>query len=489
MLDAIKIALALSVALSFCTPYSSGLESEIYEIEAEDSDREYPNEWTHRPLIELFTSLSCVYCMSYADPAMDQVVHDVEGDEANPYNVIFFHQPNGGAGDDPFHTEDSNSRMRDHYGQTGTPNAQFDGNYRYVGGGGDSNYQDYVESISESGPRDGDDGEDFKVVDLDIYSEFIGSESEGEAGQFKITIDVLYHGLAGEESLEQQYLGESTDLDGTLYVFMVEHGVTAYSSYLDTEWRNSMVFREYAIQDEQFTLTKGESTTYSAVWKVPTTQTDADGVTGDIKIPINPGRMIPIAAVFDLDDTESGGKNDDPSDDTYPTPRSIQSATPQSTIYDNPERDVPEIKTKTEKYLDDGAEIQATFDADEGIGNSYVVYNYESTNYTGEWITDEMKIEGEEVCDEETGICYAYADATGTSVIPYSEEKPIFYQVLFVDGNKTSSKTEVEQFVGGDGGSPPVQKEELPLLLIGGGILLLAVIAGFVAWARRPSSG
>ena len=190
-----------------------------------------------------------------------------------------------------------------------------------------------------------------------------------------------------------------------------------------------------------------------------------------------------------MDDTEAGGKNDDPSDDTYPTPRSIQSATPQSTIYDNPERDVPEIKTKTEKYLDDGAEIQATFNADEGIGNSYVVYNYESTNYTGEWITDDMKIEGEEVCDEETGICYAYADATGTSVIPYSEEKPIFYQVLFVDGNKTSSKTEVEQFVGTDGGSPPVQKEELPLLLIGSGILLLAVITGFVVWARRPSLG
>jgi hypothetical protein len=116
------------------------------------------------------------------------------------------------------------------------------------------------------------------------------------------------------------------------------------------------------------------------------------------------------------------------------------------------------------------------------------VYNYESTNYTGEWITDEMKIEGEEVCDEETGICYAYADATGTSVIPYFEEKTIFYQVLFVDGNKTSSKTEVMQFIGADGGTPPAEENELPIMMIGVGALVLAGIS-FIVWARRPSSG
>ena len=494
MLDSIKLAVAMAVALSFCTPCSSGLADEIYEIETKDSDREYPNGWTHRPLAELFTSLSCVYCMSYADPAMDEVLHDAEGDETNPYNIIFFHQTNGGAGDDPFHTDDSRSRMRDHYGQTGTPNAQFDGNYRYVGGGGESNYQDYVQAMDDSGQREGEgNDEPFKIVDLDIYSEFLGSESEGEACQFKLTVDITYHGQTGGDdgvpTEPDDILGESPDLNGELFVFMVEDGVPAYSSYLDTVWNNRMVFREYGIEDEEFTLEEGESTTYSAVWKVPTTQTDGDGVTGDIKIPINPGRIVPIAAVFDRDDTDSGNDQDSNGDDTYPTPRSIQSATPQSTAYDNPDRDVPEINTKTEKYLDDGAEIQTTFDADEGIGGSSVVYNYESSNYTGEWMTDVMKIEGEEVCDEETGICYAYAGATGTSVIPYSGDSPIYYQVLFVDGNKTSSKTEVMQFIGADGGAPPAQEVELPLLLIGGGIGLIAAIAGFVIWARRPSTG
>ena len=269
---------------------------------------------------------------------------------------------------------------------------------------------------------------------------------------------------------------------------MVEDGVPAYSSYLDEVWNNRMVFREYGINDEQFTLAEGESTTVSAVWKVPTTQVDGDGVSGDIKIPINPGRIIPIAAVFDLDDTDSGNDQDSNGDDTYPTPRAIQSATPQSTEYDNPERDVPEISKKTEKYLDEGAEILANFDADEGIGAAFVVYNYESSNFTGEWMTDEMKIEGEEVCDE-NGVCYAYSGATGTSLIPYSGDSEIYYQVIFSDGNKTSSRTDVLQFVGSDGGTPPSEERDLPIMMIAVGILVLGAVAGFVMWARRPAEG
>ncbi len=493
MLESIKLAIVMAVALSFCSPCSSGAIEETIDYETTNSDRTYPNDWTHRPLGELFTSLSCVYCMSYADPAMEEVIHDGEMDDSNPYNVVVFHQTNGGAGDDPFHTQDSRSRMRDHYGQTGTPNAQFDGNYRYVGGGGESNYQDYTNALSESGQREGEgNDEPFKIVDLDIYSEFIGSESEGEAGQFKLSVDITYHGQTGGDdgipTEPDDVLGESPDLNGELVVFMVEDGVPAYSSYLDEIWTNRMVFREYGINDEEFTLAEGESTTLSAVWKVPTTQLDGDGVDGEIKIPINPGRIIPIAAVFDLDDTDSGNDQDSNGDDTYPTPRAIQSATPQSTEYDNPERDIPEITKKTEKYLDEGAEILANFDADEGIGAAFVVYNYESSNFTGEWMTDEMKIEGEEVCDE-NGVCYAYSGATGTSLIPYSGDNEIYYQVIFSDGNKTSSRTDVLQFVGSDGGTPPSEERDLPIMMIAVGALVLGAVAGFVMWARRPAEG
>ncbi len=483
----------MAIALSFCSPCSSGFIEETIDYETTNSDRSYPNDWTHRPFGELFTSLSCVYCMNYADPAMEKVIHDVDTDESNPYNVVVFHQTNGGAGDDPFHTQDSRSRMRDHYGQTGTPNAQFDGNYRYVGGGGESNYQDYTTALSESGQREGEgNDEPFKIVDLDIYSEFIGSESEGEAGQFKLSVDVTYFGQTGGDdgvpTEPDDILGESPDLNGELIVFMVEDGVPAYSSYLDEIWTNRMVFREYGIESEVFTLAQDESTTFNAVWKVPTTQLDGDGVDGDIKIPINPGRIIPIAVVFDTDDTDSGNDQDSNGDDTYPTPRSIQSATPQSTKYDNPERDVPEITKKTEIYLDEGAEIQANFDADEGIGAAFVVYNYESSNYTGEWMTDEMKIDGEEVCDE-NGVCYAYSGATGTSLIPYSGDSEIYYQVIFSDGNKTSSRTDVLVFVGADGGTPPSEGGELPIMMIGIGTLILAALTGFVYWARKPASG
>ncbi|MFL2939591.1 MAG: hypothetical protein ACJZ37_01550 [Candidatus Poseidoniales archaeon] len=493
MLESIKLAVVMAIALSFCSPCSSGFVEESIDFQTKDSERTYPNDWTHRPFGELFTSLSCVYCMSYADPAMEEVIHDGEMDETNPFNVVVFHQTNGGAGDDPFHTQDSRSRMRDHYGQTGTPNAQFDGNYRYVGGGGESNYQDYTTALSESGQREGEgNDEPFKIVDLDIYSEFIGSESEGEAGQFKLSVDVTYFGQTGGDdgvpTEPDDILGESPDLNGELIVFMVEDGVPAYSSQLEEIWNNRMVFREYGIESEVFTLAQDESTTFSAVWKVPTTQLDGDGVDGDIKIPINPGRIIPIAVVFDTDDTDSGNDQDSNGDDTYPTPRSIQSATPQSTKYDNPERDVPEITTKTEKYLDEGAEVQAQFDAEEGIGASFVVYNYESSNYTGEWFTDEMKIEGEEVCDE-NGVCYAYSGATGTSVIPYSGDSEIYYQVIFSDGNKTSDRTDVLVFVGADGGTPPSEERELPMMLIGIGALVLAALSGFAYWARKPASG
>ena len=84
--------------------------------------------------------------------------------------------------------------------------------------GYEENYEHYIQAIEESGPREGD-GEDepFKIVDLDIYSEFIGSESEGEAGQFKITVDIAYHGQTGGDggfpTEPDDVLGEDPDLN------------------------------------------------------------------------------------------------------------------------------------------------------------------------------------------------------------------------------------------------------------------------------------
>ena len=305
--------------------------------DAEDESREYPNDWTHRPLIEYFGSSSAVYDMNYAMPAINQILADSENDTANPYNVISFRQTTGGAGDDPFHTEQSNSRMRDHYGMMGTPTVQFDGDYHQVTGGGVENYQDYVEAIEDSGTRE--DDENFEIVDLDIYCEFRVSEG---VGQFEITVDILYHGTANSES--------NDDLEGSLYIFIVEDEVLAYSSYLDEQVNNRMVFREYAIEKEEFTLGVGQSTTYTVVWEIPITQIDGNGVSGDIKIPINPARLIPIAAVF------TGNEE------------AIQSATPQSTFHD---------RSKNSEFLN-------------------VIYNSESVNNNGE-VEIEIKFSNDEI--------------------------------------------------------------------------------------------
>ena len=53
----------------------------------------------------------------------------------------------------------------------------------------------------------------------------------------------------------------------------------------------------------------------------------------------------------------------------------------------------------------------------------------------------------------------------------------------------TSSKSEVIQFIVADGGAPAAGESELPIMMIGVGALVLAVVTGFIVWARRPSSG
>ena len=94
MLESVKLAVVMAITLSFCSPCSSGFIEETIDYETTNSERTYPNDWTHRPFGELFTSLSCVYCMSYADPAMEEVIHDGEMDESNQFNVVVFHKTN-----------------------------------------------------------------------------------------------------------------------------------------------------------------------------------------------------------------------------------------------------------------------------------------------------------------------------------------------------------------------------------------------------------
>ena len=150
-----------------------------------------------------------------------------------------------------------------------------------------------------------------------------------------------------------------------------------------------MVFREYAIPSEEFNLGVGGTTSYTVVWKVPTTQTDVDGTTGDIKIPINPANIIPIAVVFDRDDTDSGNDQDSNGDDTYPTPRAIQSATPESTAYDNnlEYSSVSDINISQNYNYEGRVDLEITFSDNIAVSSAYVIYFIKgdegSTNESG----------------------------------------------------------------------------------------------------------
>ena len=87
---------------------------------------EYPNGWTHRPIMEQFTSLGCPPCMGI-DPDVAKLWKEFREDPAQPVTFVSFHQINGGS-DDEFASQQAKDRYN-HYSVQGTPDAQFDGGY------------------------------------------------------------------------------------------------------------------------------------------------------------------------------------------------------------------------------------------------------------------------------------------------------------------------------------------------------------------------
>ena len=64
------------------------------------------------------------------------------------------------------------------------------------------------------------------------------------------------------------------DLEGSLYVFMVEDDVTAWSKVEEAPVLNHNVFRGYALQDMQFTMSPGDEQTFAGVWPIPKIEVD-----------------------------------------------------------------------------------------------------------------------------------------------------------------------------------------------------------------------
>ena len=90
--------------------------------------RDYPNGWTHRPVVEVFTSLSCAPCMSNSEPQVIAMHESLKQDNSQPYTIVTFHQTNGGAGDDPTASQEAKDRYN-YYSPIGTPDGEIDGGY------------------------------------------------------------------------------------------------------------------------------------------------------------------------------------------------------------------------------------------------------------------------------------------------------------------------------------------------------------------------
>jgi cytochrome c-type biogenesis protein len=426
-----------------------------------------PEGYIHRPIMEMFTGLGCSVCQNGADQAMDVLWHEAQEQPSQPFTIVSFHQ-NNGAGDDDLTIPESQERYDDYFIQ-GTPDAEFDGGFRHVLGGEDgeeANYQVYSDAITDSLTRYDDNNfnpldNNFKFVNLQLFQEFSGDG-------YRVSVKIDYLGSSSELPGLGILPRNSPDLSGSLYVFMTEDNVTAWSSERnDGEYvENNAAFRGYAIKDEQFSLAKDETFEIMAEWQFPE----------DPVIPIKPGLITAVAAVYDLDDTTSGrSEGGNPAS----VPRAIQSATPKSTAFDLGS-DIPSIEDITITN-DKEVHFSAKFDDADGVSAAYLLYNTEAANATS-WEYAEMEILGEEICDE-NDVCYAYADSTGTASIPVKSGETIYYSLLIYDGVKVEGKTELTTFdVGGStaaGGAGGLSLTAA-LMIIG----LIFLVFGFLYYLR-----
>ncbi len=453
------------LCLLIASPFLAVGETNQDTMRTPEQTENLSNGWTHRPLVEHFTGLSCPPCMNGAHPDLTRLWQEEGYTEEQTWNYIEWHEYNGG-GEDALATEDSYDRMKLYQpGVSGTPNADVDGGYVECGGSHQSNGCDYEtvkQALEDSGTRD---DSEMKMVDLEVYNSF-----DADTNTFSISGKATYLSTTGG-------IFDSPALNGKLYIFMVEDHVTAWSKTLDAYADCHNVFREYAIEDEAFTLLQAgadEASVYefSVDWEIPTTMVardeNDDWVTMDIQVPINPMNVYPIAVVFDDDDRSSGtaDRNKD-GDDGRGTPRLLQSATPKTTAYDQgnakPEIDLPIPEMDGDDFV-----VLAGISDDSGdADNAYLVWrNTQEKNDTG--------IAWEIVTMEQAGSFWKGS-------IAVNESSKITYGVMTFDAQGAMSVSEEQQY-------PTItaekeeKEDEFPLMTAVGisGLLALVLVGGFV---------
>lgn len=431
-----------------------------------------PSGYRHRPLVEFFTGLSCPSCMNGPHQDMEKLWDEKSEDPEQPFNFVVFHELNGGGVDD-LATEDSKERMR-HYqpGVSGTPDSEFDGGYVELGGmtGGTLNYNTASQALDDSTER---------------YKRTINPLRPLQSlnNNFKyidLFVDQIYNGDSYAVNVQVHYLGSNAllpleQLQGSLYVFMMEENVEAYSTVEESMVVNRNVFRDYAIKGQEFTLSNDEVFITTVEWDIP-----------EAKIPIRPGNLTAVAAVYDLDDTSSQEGNQG---NNAQVPRCIQSATPASTAFDRG-NDIPVI-SKVNTVVDGKVNVNAKIDDSDGISKAVMLYNFEAPNAT-QWSYAEMNLTGEEVCDD-AGVCYAYGDSTATATIEGADSGNIYIMILAYDGSGIESgglgaegRSSIYDFtitVGASGGKSDGQFSMESIIWILG--ILFVVIISFFLYISR----
>jgi len=423
----IAIVIAFMFIVSpFVTTGGSG--SDVPDAAASTSGEaatDLSNGWTHRPIVEHFTGLSCGPCMNSAHPDLTRLWEESGYTDEQPWNYIEWHEYNGG-GEDALATEDTRERMRFYQPEvSGTPNADIDGGYVEAGGSHQTNGCDYdtvKQALEESGSRDEND---MKMVDIEVHNSFDAANN-----RFIIDVTVTY--------ISDQSTGDpfhDPRLNGHLYVFMLEDNVTAWSKTLGEYTLCHNVFREYAIEDEEFSiLQSGFSQDFHVEWTIPDTMIsdpDDDGNYEEIpiQVPINPLNVYPLVAVYDEDDRSSGTENDNKDGDGHRgSPRALQSATPKTTAYDNG-NEKPGIKLPTPELNDYEFVVKAELSDDGGEpDNGYLVWrNTQEANNTMEhWEIVEMEKDGDQ----------------WTGSIPVNETSELTYGVMTFDSDGASSITD-----------------------------------------------
>jgi len=274
-------------ALLFWTPENTG-------------EVTYPEEYTHRPLLEWFTGLGCPPCINGAHPAMEEVMEEQDNISGEPFNMVVFHNNLSGSQRDDLTTEKSLERFdyyKDDLSGEGIPNMIFDGGFNEL------NPQDpdeIWEEINAAGDRN--------VKKATLWVRF---ELRGDSLKFYVKANNI----------------DNSQIQGSLYVFVIENDVLAYSSVADDNITSELVFRDYGIEGKSISIDAGGWYNESGEWDIDPNAT----------VPIDPEELSVVVALYDRGDQASVKlpPSLDPSNNyKKPTPRCIQSATPESTEHD-----------------------------------------------------------------------------------------------------------------------------------------------------------